>query len=726
MARLVTKFKFLKPGDRKGAGGYAKYIATREGVEKIDDSQRLAPATKQQEKLIVKILEDFPDSATLMEYADYQSEPNMGNASEFISRAIEDNADDLLSSKTYADYIATRPRAQRFGSHGLFTDDGVRVQLDKVSEELNLHEGNVWTAIISLRREDAERLGFNSGERWRDMLRAQTQELSDAFHIPMTDLKWFAAFHNEGHHPHVHLMVYSANPKEGYLSPKGVEHLRSSLAKEIFAQYLFSVYEKQTEHRNELRMQSKELIAGIVAKINGGTYDNPVLEQKLSQLAEKLSKTSGKKVYGYLKADVKDLVDSIVDEVAADRRISALYDLWYQQREEVIRTYTENLPERVPLSQNKEFKSVRNAVIQEAMGIVFNREQVDLPDDSVLPDPDPTAEEAESAEQPTEKKNDSSMWSLYRQAKEMLDQDSEYYDPNRAVELLIQAANMGCGVAKYRLGKMFLRGDEVPQNVDYALRWLEESVSEDNQYAEYLLGKTLLRGELVDLDTERGEDLLRRSAAQGNRYACYTLGKALLDGSLLPQNIEEAVRLLQTSAEKGFPNAQFLVGKLLYQGELMPKNVENAIAYLESASAAGNPFAAYLAGKIRLTEDSVRDVLRAIENFEIAAKEGNDYAEYQLGRLYLYGRDVEQDYEKAMEYLHASADHGNVYAQQLLHSIRSGRNWSAAMGSIRLLQHISRIIQNRLEDERKGRIHAIDHKLKRKIDEKKQAHGIKQ
>lgn len=290
------------------------------------------------------------------------------------------------------------------------------------------------------------------------MLRTQTQELSDAFHIPMADLKWFAAFHNEGHHPHVHLMVYSANPKEGYLSPKGVEHLRSSLAMEIFAQDLFSVYEKQTAHRNELRIQSKELIAGIVAKINGGTYDNPVLEQKLSQLAEKLSKTSGKKVYGYLKADVKDLVDSIVDEVAADRRIAALYDLWYAQREEVIRTYTENLPERLPLSQNKEFKSVRNAVIREAMGIVLNREQVDLPDDSVLPDPDPTAEEAESDEQPTEKKNDASMWSLYHQAKEMLDQDSEDYDPNRAVELLIRAANMAAVLPSTAWEKCFSVG----------------------------------------------------------------------------------------------------------------------------------------------------------------------------------------------------------------------------------------------------------------------------
>ena len=401
-------------------------------------------------------------------------------------------------------------------------------------------------------------------------------------------------------------------------------------------------------------------------------------------------------------------MDSIVYEIAADPRIATLYDLWYAQREEVIRTYTEHLPERVPLSQNKEFKSVRNAVIQDAMNIVFNQEQDDLPDDSALPDPDPPAEEAEP-EEPF-KEDHPSMWILYGQAK----------------ELLVRAANMGCGVAKYRLGKMFLRGDEVPQDVDYALRWLEESVAEGNEYAEYLLGKTLLKGELVEQDTSRGENLLRRSADQGNRYACYTLGKALLDGELLPQNTEEAARLLQISAEKGFPNAQYLVGKLLYQGEQMPRDVGQAIEYLEEASAAGNPFAAYLAGKIRLTVDAVRDVLRAIENFEIAAKAGNDYAEYQLGKLYLYDRDVERDYEKAMGYLHASADHGNLYAQQLLHSIHSGRNWSAAMGSLRLLQDISRIIQNRLEDERKGRSLAVDRKLKRIIDEKKEAHGIRQ
>lgn len=223
-----------------------KYIATREGVDKIDDSQKFAPATGKQKDLIEKLLKDFPDSRNSFEYEDYQNNMTVGAASEFISHTVEENAAQMMDSKTYADYIATRPRAQRFGSHGLFTDDGIQVQLSNVSKELNLHEGNVWTAIISLRREDAERLGYNNGERWRDMLRTQTEALSTNLHIPIQNLKWFAAFHNESHHPHVHLIAYSTRQSEGYLSKNGVNNLRSSFAKDIFAQDLISVYEKQT------------------------------------------------------------------------------------------------------------------------------------------------------------------------------------------------------------------------------------------------------------------------------------------------------------------------------------------------------------------------------------------------------------------------------------------------------------------------------------------------
>ena len=381
MARLITKFKYLKPSARQSVGGYAKYIATREGVEMVDDTFKNEPSTEKQKKLIGKILKDFPDSKDMFEYEDYLKEPTLGNASEFIDRAIEDNAHRAVRVKTYADYIATRPRAERFGSHGLFTDDGVRVKLGAVSKELNEYDGNVWTVIISLRREDAERLGFNSGERWRDMLRTQTETIANNFKIPVEDLRWYTAFHNESHHPHVHLMVYASEQAKPYLTRKGVMTLRSAFAKDVFADDLLSVYEKQTKHRDVLRAQSRDLIAEIVSQINSGTYDNPAVESKLLELADRLSRTSGKRRYGYLKADVKAIVNGIVSELASDERIATLYELWYEQREEVIRTYTEELPDRVPLVDNPEFKSIKNAVIQEALNVAVDRSVADEQED---------------------------------------------------------------------------------------------------------------------------------------------------------------------------------------------------------------------------------------------------------------------------------------------------------------------------------------------------------
>lgn len=731
MARLITKFKYLKLSDRQSVGGYAKYIATREGVEKVDDTFKNDPPTEKQKKLMDKILRDFPDSKDMLEYEDYLKEPTLGNASEFISRALEDNAHKAAGVKTYADYIATRPRAERFGSHGLFTDDGVRVKLEDVSKELNEYEGNVWTVIISLRREDAERLGFNSGERWRDMLRTQTEAIAKNFKIPVEDLKWYAAFHNESHHPHVHLMVYSSEQAKPYLTQKGIMNLRSAFAKDIFADDLLSAYGKQTEQRNLIRAQSRDVIGEIVSRINSGAYDNPAVENKLLELANRLSKTSGKKQYGYLKADVKAIVNGIVSELANDKRIAALYDLWYEWREEVIRTYTEELPDRISLVDNPEFKSIKNVVIQEALNIAAARliaDEQDEQSDNVMEVSEPKTDEVEEREYTPAPKSvqRSRMWQLYQNAKELLDRESDAYDPNTAVNLLIEAAGLGCGVAKYRLGKMFLRGEDAPKNVEYALRWLEESVSEGNQYAEYLLGKTLLRGEDVEQNIRRAENLLRRSSNQGNRYASYTLGKTLLDGELLLQDIPEAICLLTDSADKGFATAQYQMGKLLYRGEVIQQDIARAIDYLERAAGQKNPYAAYLAGKIRLTEAEVKDVFRAIRNFEIAAENGNDYAEYQLGKIYLYGKEVERDGEKAIAYLSAAAEHGNPYAEQLLHSIRSNRHWSASLGAIRLLHHLSRMIQNQLDGEKREKAGAIDRKLKRRIDEKKQAHGLKQ
>ena len=377
MARLVTKFKYLKPNRKVSAGGYAKYIATREGVEKIDDTKKFAPATAKQKNLIEKIIKDFPDSKDMFEYSDYLEKQNVGSTSDFISRVMEDYAYEISGRRAYADYIATRPRAEKFGSHGLFTDDGVQVQLSKVTEELDKHKGNIWTAIISIRREDAQRLGFNTGARWRDMLRTQTEALAKNLKIPMENLRWYAAFHNESHHPHVHLIAYSTVENEGYLTQKGVENLRSSFARDIFQQDLLCIYERQTEHRDKLRAEARDIVEDLVSKINSEIYISASIQHKLLELADRLSQTKGKKVYGYLKPDVKALVDSIVEELVNDIRIKKLYDLWYEQKENTIRTYTDEVPDRIPLVQNKDFKSIRNAVIKETLKVNLTEDEAE-------------------------------------------------------------------------------------------------------------------------------------------------------------------------------------------------------------------------------------------------------------------------------------------------------------------------------------------------------------
>ena len=720
MPKLITKFGYIKSKAERDRGGYAKYVATREGVEKIDESFKLLPRTRKQADLIAKILRDFPDAKEMHEYDDYQSEPNIGNATEFITRALEDHAHEIMQEKTYADYIATRPRVEKTGTHGLFTDDGIVVKLGEVSDELNQHGGNVWTCIISLRREDAERLSFNSGERWRDMLRSHTVEFAENMKIPLDNLRWYAAFHNESHHPHVHMILYSTVENEGFLTKKGIDNLRRILASDIFEQDQLNLYKEQTVHRDQLRSESRDLLERIVRQINEGGYENEKVEQLLTELAKSMESYKGKAVYGYLNEKMKNLVDAIVDEIASDERISTLYDLWYEKKESILKTYTDIMPERVPMSKNQEFKSVRNAVIKEVLNLMLDRDIIQEPDFTEPIDLEPDDEDIEN-EESDEPKN---KWELYRQAKELLNKESEEYNPQKAMELLMDSAKLGCGVAKYQLGKLFANGEHFPKNISYALRWLEEAAEEKNQYAEYLLGKLYLKDEDVDQDLEKATELLRRSAKQGNKYASYALAKLLLSGEEIHSDTLEGFKCLKTAADKGFAPAEYLIGKLLYEGKLIEKNLEKALEYLEKSAEKGNAYAAYLAGKILLTDESVKDVKKAIRYLEIAAEQGNDYAQFQLGKLYLFGKEIPKDYDKAMEYLKASAENGNKYAENLQQSASSNRNWSAGMGVFRLFHHLSKVLQDKLDPKNAGR-GLIDRKLRRQIDEKKQAQGLK-
>ena len=720
MPKLITKFGYLKGKAKRNPGGYAKYVATREGVEKIDESFKLSPRTQKQADIITKILRDFPDTKQMHEYTDYEKEPTLGNATEFITRAIEDHAHEIMQGTTYADYIATRPRVEKVGTHGLFTDDGIVVQLNEVSSYLNQHEGNVWTCIISLRREDAARLSFDSGERWRDMLRSHAVDFAENLKIPLENFHWYAAFHNESHHPHVHMMMYSTLENEGYLTKKGIDNLRRILANDVFAQDQMSIYREQTERRDSLRSKSNEVIAEIVRKINEGGYENEKIEQLLTEIAKGMEHHNGKAVYGYLNDRMKNLVDAVVDELATDERIASLYDLWYEKKEDIIRTYTDTMPKRIPLSKNEEFKTVRNAVIREALTLSLDQDILQEPEFIEPPNIDPEDDEVESEETKTPKNK----WDLYRAAKERLNQESEEYDPQKGLELMIDAAKLGCGVAKYQLGKLFIKGEHFPKNISYAIRWLEEAAEEKNQYAEYLLGKLYLQGEDVEQDLEKAMEFLRRSADQGNKYASYAVAKALLLDENIPVDTEEALKRIMASVDNGFAPAEYLLGKLLWEGELIEKNASKALEYLEKSANKGNSYAAYLAGKILLTGESVKDVKKAIRYFEIAAEQGNDYAQFQLGKLYLFGKEIPKDYNKAMEYLKASAENGNKYAENLQQSVSSNRNWSAGMGVFRLFHHLSKVLQDRLDPKGAGR-GLVDRKLRRQINEKKQAQGLK-
>lgn len=368
MAKIIFKWRYLRKG---GSGKHAKnlirYMATRDGVETIDETWKSKPTSKEQKELIGQILEDFPNAADSHEYRDYEWERTRGAASEFITRATEDNSDLVGKRKNYVEYIAKRPCVERSGEHGLFTDSNTDINLSVVANEVANHDGVIFTEILSVRREDAERLSYDKGSAWQTLLRSQADAMAKAMRIPLTDLKWYAAFHNESYHPHVHIVTYSVG-KEPYMTERGLHKLKSVFAREIFKQDLHEIYEEQTMQRNAIRQESKDILSEVSTQVN--YYSDQTIGQLLLDLARRLEKVKGKKVYGYLPESTKRIVDSIVEKIAKNPQIEELYDRWYEQREKIFQTYTDEPPERISLSENEAFHSVKNAVIQEALKMI--------------------------------------------------------------------------------------------------------------------------------------------------------------------------------------------------------------------------------------------------------------------------------------------------------------------------------------------------------------------
>lgn len=371
MAGVFFSSPYLKGGKQSAKlANLTKYISTREGVELLKDTDSDLPATKQQQDFISRLLKTFPDTREMPEYEDYNAEHSQKNAAEFISQVQENYAYLLGKRENYVDYVANRPGVKKLGEHGLWNADSKVPVLQNAVDEVAHHPGNVWTPVIAIQRSDAERLGYDSADSWRPLICAEIDEIAKAYKILPSHLKWYAAFHEKERSVHVHLVIFSTDPNEGYLTKPAILELRSALTRQIFKDDLKNIYVQQTAYRDQLQEDALEVVESLIQKMQNGDLKNPRIGLLITELADRLQIYSGKKVYGYLPPATKRIVDAIVDELASDAHVAGAYSLWQNMRDEVFSFYSKAKPARVPLSQQKEFKPVRNMVIREVAQMI--------------------------------------------------------------------------------------------------------------------------------------------------------------------------------------------------------------------------------------------------------------------------------------------------------------------------------------------------------------------
>ena len=713
MPRLIFKCPYIKSGTSAATAhleNYVKYIATRSGVERIDPGCSEWPATLKQKKMVEQILQDFPLSRGMFEYEDYEAAPTRANASEFITRALEDNYDQIAKKDNYLKYIATRPRAQRVGSHGLFTGEEDQLVLTQVAEAVAAHPGNVWLPIISLRREDAARLGYDKAEEWKALLTQYAMEMAAAMKIPWEDFRWYAAFHDAAHHPHVHMVCYSADPPKGFLTTQGITQIKSGLAKQIFRQELTELYQKQTQSRDALNEDARSVMEQLIEQMQSGTADGSRMEELMEHLAERLRHTGGRKQYGYLKAPLKAVVNEIVDELAKDPRVAAAYALWYELREDVLRTYKDDLPQRLPLSQQKEFKRIKNIVIEEAVKLGA-RQQIFHPDDqqdrvpvedqeeAPLPEaPQPDIDWNDSVESPPEGIPNKTVsapakaqmnWSdEYRLARRCLfggkDQPQDFA---QAFTLFQREAQKGNALAMHDLGRMLADGLGREIDMQSAHVWYSRALAtfraverqKENRYAEYRIGKLYAAGLGCEQDYGEAAQWFRLSADKGYKYAQYSLAGLFRRGQGVVQDDVRALELYTASAQQDFPYAAYELGTMYRDGIGCEKDDEASeqwyrqafAGFLELEQQSHDDKLQYRIGWMLLNSVGTgKDEAAAKEWFERASKLGNPHAQYQLARMILNNlSSTPEQTAQALEWLTKAAEAGQDCAQYMLGKI---------------------------------------------------------
>ena len=231
MPKIIVTSRYLRKGSKKNLKNYVKYIATREGVVQTFNER-----------------------------------------------------------ENYVGYLANRPN-----SHGLFNEKDEPINLEKIAKEISEHKGNVWTHVVSLRRDDAQKMGYDNLKAWRDLVIRQIPNIAKNQKIDLKNLRWYAAFHDKKTNPHVHIIVYSENEREGFLTNHGIEKIRSGFANDVYSDELLHLYEQQTDLRNLLKKESEQLMKQFAKSISENKKYDAELIDLVAKLHDQLAESKGKK-----------------------------------------------------------------------------------------------------------------------------------------------------------------------------------------------------------------------------------------------------------------------------------------------------------------------------------------------------------------------------------------------------------------------------------------------
>ena len=706
MSQLIVTSRYLKSGNQKNKTkrrNYTKYIATRETVEIRSQKfvDRNANATKNQKQLINDLINDFPESKRYLEYEDYEREPTIENAGELISTIVERNADVVGNRQNFVGYMAMRPGVEKRGSHGLFNEKDEPIILNQAANEIAEHKGNVWSHVVSLRREDAVRLGFDNSDAWRELVKRHISDIAKAQNIPLCNLKWYAAYHDTTHHPHIHLLVYSTNPKQGFLTKAGIDKIRSAFANDIFHDDLQSIYQEQTVSRDELKAVSKNEFESIVNMIASNEHTDPQLEELIRKLYIQLQNVKGKKAYGYLPMEIKETVNKIFSELAKDENIQQLYEKWCGLERLKYKTYTQKEAELPELVDNKVFQPVRNMIIRTVLNMKLfdanteiegsepNDEYFDNTPQSMSPlfdEAEPLAE-AETDESAAAIKYYIKWADQYKKACKLIyGKDAKLNDFKKAEQLLLSESQRGNVLADYDLGKLYSTDKLGERNEETSIAkytralqgflQIEPNSKKLKPYVQYRIGKMFCYGLGTEQDYEKAFEWFERSAKQKNKFAQFSLANLYYYGSGIKKDLSQAFLWYQRSSSQGQPYAAYSIAQMYRYGEYVTKDNDTAQRYYQQALSAflkiesddmANDDLFYKLGqmfKLGLGTDS--DVTKAIEYFRRSAEMNNKNGLFEYGKALLIGEHIPQDADSAVKLLEKAVKLKNSNAKRFL------------------------------------------------------------